>query len=392
MNCYQQGFMSVNQIITELTPEKSALIPVYREKWRKIARSTERIDKEKAESVVKATYKLIGEAEPKVFFFDSIFSAINEYNDNDDLICFGLNDNLFQKLRFPFILEFEKIPEWEFYNLNRFRDATVKDPQNFFDEELLDTLVEDLEDEIYDSLEEQWNITYFDLLEQIDEEKFIPMDTQRKYIKFDLLIAECSYYDFCISVLDYPHDEHRWQILQDVVKNCPWFFPFQGICFICNRPNKLSFDEQNHLHADGKPAIEHADGFKVYANSGVLLPEKYGTIPTSEWKSQWLLEERNAELRRVLVQGIGYNRICEELGAIELDSWQEYRLLKIENYIEAPDWASQDANEPMHLLKMTCPSTGFIHFLRVPPDINSARVAIGWVNWGVDPEEFAVQT
>jgi hypothetical protein len=384
--------MSVNQIITELTSEQQALIPVYKEKWRKIARSTQRIDREKAEKAVKAAFELIGEAEPKVFFFDSIFAAINEYNDNEDLICFGLNDNLFQKLRFPLILDFDKIPEWEFYNLNRFRSALAKDPQNLFDEEFLDKLIVDLEDEIYDSLEAQWNLTYFDLLESIDEEKFIPLDTQRKYIKYDLLIAECSYYDFCISVLDYPHDANRWQILQNVVKNCPWFFPFQGICFICDRPIKLSFNQENRLHADGEAAIRHADGYKVYANSGVLLPENYGTIPTSEWKSQWLLSERNAELRRILVQGIGYNRICEELGAVELDSWQEYTLLKIKNYIEVDEWASQDAMEPMHLLKMTCPSTGHIHFLRVPPNITSARVAITWVNWGIDPEEFAVQT
>ena len=46
----------------------------------------------------------------------------------------------------------------------------------------------------------------------------------------------------------------------------------------------------------------------------------------------------------------------------------------------------------MHLLKMTCPSTRHIHFLRVPPDITSARVAITWINWGVDPEGFEIQT
>ncbi len=169
--------MPVNQIITELTSEQQALIPVYKEKWRKIACSTQRIDREKAEKAVKAAFELIGEAEPKVFFFDSIFAAINEYNDNDDLICVCVNDNLFQKLRFPLIIDFDKIPEWEFYNLNRFRDALAKDPQNLFEEEFLDKLIVDLEDEIYDSLEEQWNITYFDLLESIDEEKFIPLDT-----------------------------------------------------------------------------------------------------------------------------------------------------------------------------------------------------------------------
>lgn len=41
---------------------------------------------------------------------------------------------------------------------------------------------------------------------------------------------------------------------------------------------------------------------------------------------------------------------------------------------------------------MTCPSTGFIHVLRVPPDIHSAREAIRWVNWETDPEEFSIQT
>lgn len=48
--------------------------------------------------------------------------------------------------------------------------------------------------------------------------------------------------------------------------------------------------------------------------------------------------------------------------------------------------------EPLYLLKMTCPSTRFIHALRVPPDVRSAREAIRWVNWGTDPEEFSVQT
>ncbi|BAY95486.1 MULTISPECIES: hypothetical protein [unclassified Tolypothrix] len=31
----------------------------------------------------------------------------------------------------------------------------------------------------------------------------------------------------------------------------------------------------------------------------------------------------NAELRRVLIQAIGYDRICEQLQAQALNSWQE---------------------------------------------------------------------
>jgi hypothetical protein len=34
----------------------------------------------------------------------------------------------------------------------------------------------------------------------------------------------------------------------------------------------------------------------------------------------------------------------------------------------------------------------FYNTLRVPPQLASAREAIRWANWGIDPEQFAVQT
>ncbi len=37
-------------------------------------------------------------------------------------------------------------------------------------------------------------------------------------------------------------------------------------------------------------------------------------------------------------------------------------------------------------------STNNIHILRVTPNINSAREAIKWVNWSIDPEEFDTET
>lgn len=152
---------------------------------------------------------------------------------------------------------------------------------------------------------------------------------------------------------------------------------------MCDRPTQLSFDSRNQLHAEGEPAVQFADGFSVYVHHGARLPEKYGKLYPSEWQSCWLPEERNAEIRRALIQGIGYERIFQELNAIELDFWQDYTLLSINSDVDL---------EPIVLLKMTCPSTGYIHVLRVPPEMRSARKAIRWVNWGTDPEEFAAQT
>jgi leucine-rich repeat protein SHOC2 len=41
---------------------------------------------------------------------------------------------------------------------------------------------------------------------------------------------------------------------------------------------------------------------------------------------------------------------------------------------------------------MTCPSTGHIHLLRVPPEMQNAEAAIVWVNHGIHPDTIAIQT
>ncbi|MEW5860825.1 MAG: leucine-rich repeat domain-containing protein, partial [Cyanobacteriota bacterium] len=114
----------------------------------------------------------------------------------------------------------------------------------------------------------------------------------------------------------------------------------------------------------------------------VELPRRYWTH-LNQWQAEWLLTETNAEVRRVLIQQIGCDRICQELATQTIDTWREYTLLKIDADIDV---------EPIHLLKMTCPSTNHLHVLRVPPTLTSARKAIRWVNWDVDPEAFAVET
>jgi hypothetical protein len=84
----------------------------------------------------------------------------------------------------------------------------------------------------------------------------------------------------------------------------------------------------------------------------------------------------------------------------ELDSWREYILLKLPIYDDFGRFVTwratfQRADETAgatYLLKMTCPSTELAYVLRVPPNVGSAREAAAWVNWGTDPEQFAIAT
>ena len=98
----------------------------------------------------------------------------------------------------------------------------------------------------------------------------------------------------------------------------------------------------------------------------IVLPRRYWT-KLSEWNPEWLLDEENAKIRQRLIQQIGYKKIYQELDTKELDSWREYTLLKIDDaerfYDE--DTELEISREPIVLLKMTCPSTGHLHILRV---------------------------
>jgi hypothetical protein len=352
--------------IEKLTPEQKALIPVYREKWRKIALSTEPIDKEKAAEAVKNAYEMIGEEEPKIIFCDSPYSVFSYW---ENIPIGGWETRMGEQIESGL-------------------GSGLKDRMwcdLWYESNLYIQVKSILQDQEYQELMSYLEMGINKILESQLETQFEYRDY---YAAEPLVLPEdwtglASLYEFCVSALSYQADIEKWKIYQQLVKHSGWIFTFEKICFVCDRPRILSFDNQYSLHAEGAPAIQFADGYSVYAYHGVALPEKYGTVHPNQWQPQWLLEEDNAELRRVLIQGIGYERIAQELGAIELDSYQEYTLLKIDNNVDI---------EPIYLLKMTCPSTGFIHALRVPPDVESARAAIRWVNWGIDPEEFAIQT
>lgn len=189
--------------------------------------------------------------------------------------------------------------------------------------------------------------------------------------------------DYCGEILGCDLDQTKWSALRSLYTDCGPILTFEKMCFVFERPTKLSFDEEGRMHGEGEPAIAFDDGYGQYCFQGVRLPPKYGAVHPNLWQANWILQEPNAELRRVLILGIGYSRLCQELHAVELDSWREYTLLRIEQPIDV---------EPIMLLKMTCPSTGSVHATRVPPHLATARGAIRWMNWDIDPEEFEVET
>lgn len=358
----QDGAMSQIKI-EKLTPEQEALIPLYSEKWEKIALTTQPIDRQKASETIKEAYALMGLSEPEILFYDSPYEALQIIKRKHHQFCPKQWSSLSSQLNRQLLLKLQT--------------------------DLVSQLGNQLEIQLSIQIRQTFkNLLWMNFYTQLENYLSPQLGSNFLGLAFsesigsEVWASSANFFDFCISGLNCNHSEKDWGLFQAIVENTGWTFYYNKIAIVCNRPVKLSFDNEHRLHGIGEPALQYADGFHLYSYHGVTLPEKYGKLPPQQWQAQWLIEERNAEVRRVLIQEIGYGRICQELQAKTLDSWQEYTLLKIEN---------TDV-EPIVLLKMTCPSTGFIHALRVPPDVKSAREAISWVNWGVDPAEFSVQT
>lgn len=98
--------------------------------------------------------------------------------------------------------------------------------------------------------------------------------------------------------------------------------------------------------------------------------------------SQQVLAERNAELRRVMIERMGYLRFSEEVGAKVLDEDTDAggvrQLLKIE----------MNDDEPLVGLACKCPSTSRQYFLRVPPQMTSCHQAAAWMAGFDNPKRY----
>ncbi len=232
--------------IQKLTPFQEALIPIYCEKWIAYTLSTEPINRQEAAVAVKAAYKIIGEEEPEIVFFDSPYEPwhrdflaqikwrleVSEQWDADELrkLLFQMESQLGRQLE--------------------------KNQESQLEHQLISQLDREL-----------WNELFFPL-----EPLF---HAPSNFITAESLVHLGTDLDFHISVLNWTHEPREWEVVQSLMKNCgSRIFLYKNTCILCDRPTQLSFDSENCLHAEGEAAIQFADGYSLYFHHGVVLPEK----------------------------------------------------------------------------------------------------------------------
>jgi hypothetical protein len=114
---------------------------------------------------------------------------------------------------------------------------------------------------------------------------------------------------------------------------------------------------------------------------GVPVPRHVVFDPASMTHEE-ILVERNAEVRRVMIERFGYERFMREADAQEedrdTDAGGERRLLRI----------AIPGDEDLVCVSVQGPSTGHQFVLRVPPHMRTCREAVAWTAGFDDPDLY----
>ncbi|UBF27236.1 hypothetical protein K9N68_04530 [Kovacikia minuta CCNUW1] len=247
--------MSSNPAV--LTPEQEQLIPVYREKWKQLARSTQRVNRQKASEAIQALYQFMDRQPPDVYFFDSPYSALKAIKYEllervkDELIGSTqvILEDFIDKLMYP-PLSSPFVPATDFY-FHYLREA--------------------LRQRLYDETTSQVSIVEV-ATSQIQEVYFEDFRLDSSYyesFRIEDWVPYGCLHEFCLSVMGENNcTRQEWEIFQAVSSNLYRAYLYQNICVVSDRPTKLSIDKHDRVHANNEPAIEFADGFGIYASRG----------------------------------------------------------------------------------------------------------------------------
>jgi hypothetical protein len=114
---------------------------------------------------------------------------------------------------------------------------------------------------------------------------------------------------------------------------------------------------------------------------GVPIDERIAFRPHTITARE-VLNEQNAELRRVLLERMGYEAFLAEAQAMVLDrdrdAGGERRLL----------WVPLAGDEDLVCLAVYCPSTGRQYILRVPPSTRTCHQAAAWIAGYDNPDDY----
>lgn len=166
---------------------------------------------------------------------------------------------------------------------------------------------------------------------------------------------------------------------------------FENAVLVFRRPIYVKWDSRNRLHCDNGPSIEFLDGTKLYNYHGVRLTKTSWIIEQPHLIThEKVMEERNVEIRRVMVEVMGMERWMADAKFTVLDTVQEKDHEGREIVCKLLSFPIGDEDE-IRMTEVCCPSTGKTVHERVPSSIRTYQAARAW-QWDTveSPQEESI--
>ncbi len=161
---------------------------------------------------------------------------------------------------------------------------------------------------------------------------------------------------------------------------------YEGIAFVCEYPVHSRLDPEHRFHDESGPALKFSDDFTAHFWHGRRVTRD--TIESPETITVEQIErEKNVETRSILVERYGLERFIIDSGAKKI-SEDECGVL-YHKVFTASDLLTDEPLVVVMVDNSTPEPDGTRQrfFLRVPPNIRTAREAVAWT-FGMDEDEY----
>ena len=191
-----------------------------------------------------------------------------------------------------------------------------------------------------------------------------------------------AFLSFFRHVVKFQIDYSRWQHYETAAELGGPRVMHPEFCLISERPVRLLVDAQSRPHCGDGPFCAWRDGTALYAWHGTRVPKRVIVAPETLTAAD-ILGERNAEVRRVMIERVGHEKFLQLTGAHPIQADATGTLYRIE----------LPGDEPIVLVGVVNstpePDGSYKRYvLRVPPQMTRAREAVAWT-FGMSEQDYA---
>ena len=351
--------------ISKLTEKQKSQIPVFIDKWVKLA--SRPVDKNKAKKAIEDMYKAMGENNPIViignspanaFLLNILFFTLIK-NIKSDQLHGQLYDQLHGQL------------------YGQLRGQLYGQLYDQLDGQLRGQLDGQLYDQLHGQLHGQLDGQLYGQLDgqlhgQLDGQLYDQLDGQL-HGQLGSFYLSYFWYDWA-GLYDYgkyigvKYNNKKMDLFFNFIVECHFVLAYKGVAFISEKPQINFFNRR--LHSLTGKSIEYPDGWGLYNINGVKFDkELWKKITNKIITPEEAIKLPNVEQRIIAIQYIGGERLLKELSGkiISQDEYGEiWELEKLQD-TNKKNYRYYVANDPSKNEKV---------YLRTHPDVTTPKEAM----------------